>query len=205
MLATFPSPVRNTLSLGAFAIAMAACSGGGDMRSGQAPAAPGATPEPAAPAAESATILIGEYGSTSGAESTFGISTDNGVKLAVEEKNAAGGIKGKKIEIKLYDDQGKTQEAGTAVTRLITQDHALAIIGEVASSRSLAGGRVAQQYGVPMISPSSTNAAVTEIGDMVSRVCFVDSFQGYVVAKFVRDNLKLSKAALIYDQGQAYS
>ena len=56
-----------------------------------------------------------------------------------------------------------------------------------------------------MISPSSTNPAVTEIGDMVSRVCFLDSFQGYVVAKFVRENLKLSKAALIYDQGQAYS
>jgi branched-chain amino acid transport system substrate-binding protein len=207
MLATVSSTLRTVLSLGMFA--MAACSG--DMRSGQAPA-PSPTPEPAAPAAESDTILIGEYGSTTGAESTFGISTHNGVQLAVEEKNAAGGVKGivggptgKKIAVKLYDDQGKTQEAGTAVTRLITQDKVVAIIGEVASSRSLAGGRVAQQYGVPMISPSSTNAAVTEIGDMISRVCFVDSFQGYVVAKFVREHLKLSKAALIYDQGQAYS
>ena len=202
MFATLTSTVRNVLSLGVFA--MVACSGG-DMRSGQATTAPGASPEPATPAAESDTILIGEYGSMTGAESTFGQSTHNGVQLAVDEKNAAGGIKGKKIEVKLYDDQGKTQEAGTAVTRLITQDKVVAIIGEVASSRSLAGGRVAQQYGIPMISPSSTNAAVTEIGDMVSRVCFVDSFQGYVSAKFARDNLKLSKAALIYDQGQAYS
>jgi branched-chain amino acid transport system substrate-binding protein len=205
MLATFHSIVRSSLSLGAFAIVMAACSGGGEMRSGQAPAAPDATGAPKAPAAESDTILIGEYGSTTGSESTFGKSTDNGVQLAVEERNAAGGVNGKKIEVKLYDDQGKTQEAGTAVTRLITQDHVVAIIGEVASSLSIAGGRVAQQYGVPMISPSSTNPAVTEIGDMISRVCFVDSFQGYVVAKFVREHLKLSKAALIYDQSQAYS
>jgi branched-chain amino acid transport system substrate-binding protein len=208
MFATLTSTVRTALSIGMFA--MAACAG--DMRSGQTTPEPGTAPEPAKPAVESDTILIGEYGSTTGAESTFGISTDNGVQLAVEEKNAAGGVKGivggptgKKIAVKLYDDQGKAQEAGTAVTRLITQDHVVAIIGEVASSRSIAGGRVAQQYGVPMISPSSTNAAVTEIGDMVSRVCFVDAFQGYVVAKFVRENLKLSKAALLYDQGQAYS
>jgi branched-chain amino acid transport system substrate-binding protein len=202
MFATFTSTVRTALSLGIFA--MAAC-GGGDMRSGQTTPAAGTTPEPGTPAAESDTILIGEYGSTTGSESTFGKSTDNGVQLAVEERNAAGGVKGKKIAVKLYDDQGKTQEAGTAVTRLITQDHVVAVIGEVASSLSIAGGRVAQQYGVPMISPSSTNPAVTEIGDMISRVCFVDSFQGYVVAKFVRDDLKLSKAALLFDQSQAYS
>jgi branched-chain amino acid transport system substrate-binding protein len=209
MFANLTSTVRTALSLGIFA--MAACSGG-DMRSGQTTSTPGTTPTPAQPVTESDTILIGEYGSTTGSESTFGKSTDNGVQLAVEERNAAGGVKGivggptgKKITVKLYDDQGKTQEAGSAVTRLITQDHVVAIIGEVASSLSLAGGRVAQQYGVPMISPSSTNPAVTEIGDMISRVCFVDSFQGYVVAKFVRENLKLSKAALIYDQGQAYS
>jgi branched-chain amino acid transport system substrate-binding protein len=202
MFATFTSTVRTALSLGIFA--MAAC-GGTDMRSGQATQAPGTTPAPPTPAAESDTILIGEYGSMTGSESTFGKSTDNGLQLAVEEKNAAGGIKGKKIAVKLYDDQGKTQEAGSAVTRLITQDHVVAIIGEVASSLSLAGGRVAQQYGVPMISPSSTNPTVTETGDMISRVCFLDSFQGYVVAKFVREDLKLSKAALIYDQAQAYS
>jgi branched-chain amino acid transport system substrate-binding protein len=201
MFATFTSTVRNALSVSVFVIA--GCSGG-DMRSGQTTSQT-PTPEPNTPVVESDTILIGEYGSTTGSESTFGKSTDNGVQLAVEEKNAAGGVKGKKIEVKLYDTQGKTQEAGTAVTRLITQDRVVAVIGEVASSLSLAGGRVAQQYGVPMITPSSTNPAVTEIGDMISRVCFVDSFQGYVVAKFVREHLKLSKAALIYDQGQAYS
>lgn len=163
----------------------------------------GAAPTDGPPAEE--TILIGEYGSLTGSEATFGQSTHNGVLLAVDEINAAGGINGKKIEIRTYDDQGKTQEAGTVVTRLITDDKVVAVIGEVASSLSIAGGRVAQQYGVPMISPSSTNAQVTEVGDMVFRVCFVDAFQGYVVAKFAREDLHATTAAVLYDQGQAYS
>ena len=150
-------------------------------------------------------ILIGEYGSLTGSEATFGQSTHNGVTLAIEEINAAGGVKGRMLEVKVYDDQGKTQEAGTAVTRLITDDKVVAVIGEVASSLSMAGGRVAQQYGVPMISPSSTNAQVTRIGDMISRVCFIDGFQGYVVAKFAMDDLKADDIAILYDQGQAYS
>ncbi|MEQ1505084.1 MAG: ABC transporter substrate-binding protein, partial [Myxococcota bacterium] len=158
-----------------------------------------------APAPASDTILIGEYGSLTGSEATFGQSTHNGVLLAIDEINAAGGINGKKLAVQVYDDQGKTQEAGTAVTRLITDDKVVAVIGEVASSLSLAGGRVAQQYGVPMISPSSTNAKVTEIGDMVFRVCFIDAFQGYVGAKFAVEQLKVKNVAILYDQGSAYS
>jgi len=157
------------------------------------------------PATASDTILIGEFGSLTGSEATFGQSTHNGIMLAVEEQNAGGGVKGKKIAVKTYDDQGKSQEAGTAVTRLITEDKVVAILGEVASSLSIAGGEVAQRYGVPMISPSSTNPRVTTIGNMIFRVCFIDPFQGYVVAKFARENLKATKAAVLYDQAQAYS
>src|ERR1700691_3463959 len=105
-------------------------------------------------------IVIGEYGSMTGSEATFGISTDNGVKLAVKQRNAAGGLGGSQIRLIAYDDQGKQQEVTTAVTRLIQEDHVVAIIGEVASSRSLAGGQVAQTLGVPMITPSSTNPKV---------------------------------------------
>ncbi len=171
---------------------LAGCGGGGKTGEGaQAPA--------------SDTILIGHFASMTGAEATFGQSTDKGVRLAIKEVNAAGGVKGKQITLKTYDDQGKGQEAGTAVTRLITSDHVVAVLGEVASSLSLVGGRVAQQYGVPMITPSSTNPAVTQIGDMVFRVCFLDPFQGWVAAKFARENLKAGKAAILYDQGQAYS
>src|SRR5437879_3237966 len=126
-------------------------------------------------------IVVGEYGSMTGSEATFGISTDNGVKLAVKERNAAGGIKGRKIKlIPCYDDKGNQQEAVTAVTRLIQQDHVVALIGEVASSLSIAGGKVAQDQGVPIISPSSNDPTVTEVGHMVSRRCFIDPFQGYV-------------------------
>jgi branched-chain amino acid transport system substrate-binding protein len=114
-------------------------------------------------------------------------------------------VQGKQIKLQTYDDQGKGQEATTAVTRLIQQDQVAAVIGEVASSRSLAGGPICQRYGVPMISPSSTNPDVTAIGDMIFRVCFIDPFQGFVGAKFAHENLKLSKAAVLYNRAQAYS
>ncbi len=150
-------------------------------------------------------IVIGEYGSMTGSEATFGISTDNGVKLAVKQRNAAGGIGGRQIQLIAYDDQGKPQEVIAAVTRLIEEDHVVAVLGEVASSRSLAGGQVCQRLGVPMITPSSTNPKVTAIGDMISRVCFIDSFQGYVGASFAKNKLGLNKAAILYDRSQAYS
>jgi branched-chain amino acid transport system substrate-binding protein len=161
-------------------------------------------------AAQTNEIVIGEYGSLTGSEATFGQSTHNGLMMAVEEINAAGGIKGKKIKLVNYDDQGKTSEVGTAVTRLITEDKSLAVIGEVASSLSIAGGQIAQQHGVPMISPSSTNAKVTETGEYVFRVCFIDPFQGYVMARFATDpkdksGLGLKKMAILVDNRQAYS
>jgi branched-chain amino acid transport system substrate-binding protein len=150
-------------------------------------------------------IVIGHFGSLTGAQATFGISTDNAVKLAIKERNAKGGVKGRKIELATIDDAGKQSEAATAVTRLINDHHAVAVLGEVASSLSLAGGPIAQKAKVPMISPSSTNPDVTDIGDYIFRVCFLDDFQGWVGAKFAKENLKAQKAAILYDQGQAYS
>lgn len=156
-------------------------------------------------APSTANILIGHYGSMTGAQATFGSSTDNGIRLAVAERNAAGGVKGRKIDVKTLDTQGKAQEAGAAVNRLITQDQVTALLGEVASKLSIAGGEVAQAYKVPMITPSSTNEVVTQIGPMISRVCFVDGFQGYVVAKFATDHLKAKKVAILHDQASDYS
>ena len=150
-------------------------------------------------------ILVGHYASLTGSEATFGRSTDQGVMLAVEERNAAGGVKGRKVRVKTLDDASKATEAGNVVQRLISEDKVVALLGEVASGSSLAGGKVAQQFGIPMISPSSTNKKVTEGRDMVSRVCFLDEFQGYVVAKFAKDNLKLDKVAILYDQAAPYS
>ncbi|HUB25378.1 MAG TPA: ABC transporter substrate-binding protein [Tepidisphaeraceae bacterium] len=152
-----------------------------------------------------AQIVIGEYGSMTGAQATFGISTDDGIQLAVKQRNAAGGINGQQIKLIAYDDQGNQQQVTAAVTRLIQEDHVVAVLGEVASTLSLAGGRICQDLGVPMISPSSTNAKVTAIGDMISRVCFIDSFQGYVAASFAKDKLGFTSAAILYDRSQAYS
>ncbi|HEX3599544.1 MAG TPA: ABC transporter substrate-binding protein [Lacipirellulaceae bacterium] len=156
-------------------------------------------------AAVSIEILIGHYASMTGSEATFGRSTDNGITLAVDEINAAGGIDGKKVRVITYDDKGDAREAGTAVTRLVTSDHVVAVLGEVASSLSLVAAPVCQQNHVPMVSPSSTNPKVTKIGDMIFRVCFIDPFQGLVCAKFARENLKATRAAILYDQTGAYS
>jgi branched-chain amino acid transport system substrate-binding protein len=150
-------------------------------------------------------ILIGHYASMTGKEATFGQSTDQGIRLAIREINEAGGLNGRKLEIITLDDKGESKEAGNAVTRLITKDKVVAVLGEVASGLSLAGGAVAQEKGVPMISPSSTNPAVTRNRDMVSRVCFIDPFQGFVVAKFCRENLKATNVAVLFDQTAPYS
>lgn len=150
-------------------------------------------------------IVVGHYASMTGAQATFGISTDNAIKLAIEERNAAGGVKGRTIVLKTIDDAGKQSEAATAVTRLINDHKAVAVLGEVASSLSLAGGPIAQKARVPMISPSSTNPDVTDIGDYIFRVCFLDDFQGWVGAKFAREHLEAKRAAILYDQAQAYS
>jgi branched-chain amino acid transport system substrate-binding protein len=150
-------------------------------------------------------ILVGEYGSMTGSEATFGISTNKGIRLAFDEINAAGGLHGKQIKLITLDDQGKAEEAAQAVTRLITQDKVVAVIGEVASTRSMAAAPIAQQYKVPMISPSSTNPKVTEIGDYIFRVCFIDPFQGSVMAKFAIENLKVKKVAILRDVKSDYS
>jgi branched-chain amino acid transport system substrate-binding protein len=165
--------------------------------------APATAPAPAAPSGD--TILIGEVFSLTGDKATFGISSRNGIEMAVKEANAAGGVKGKKLETRVYDDQGKPEEAANAVTRLVNQDQVTLILGEVASTNSIAMGMVAQPAKVPMISPTSTNPKVTEIGDYVFRVCFIDPFQGFVMAKFARDNLKLHKVAVLRDLKSDYS
>ncbi len=150
-------------------------------------------------------IVIGEVGSLTGAEATFGLSNKNGLAMAVEAVNAAGGIKGKKVRVITYDDQGKPEEAATAMTRLITKDKVTAVVGEVASSRSIAMAPIAQANKVPMVSGSSTNPKVTQIGNYIFRVCYIDPFQGPVMARFVIDTLKIKKAAIFKDIKNDYS
>ena len=150
-------------------------------------------------------IKVGIYGDLSGQTSSFGQSTKNGALMAIDEINAAGGINGRKIEWVMEDDQGQSQQAITVVNKLISQDKVIAVIGEVASSNSLAAAPVAQEAKVPMITPSSTNPAVTQKGDYIFRVCFTDDFQGAVAAKFAANTLKAKKAAILGDFNSDYS
>ncbi len=154
---------------------------------------------------EASEIVIGEFGSLTGTTATFGISTRNGIDMAVDEINKAGGLLGKQVRVIVEDDQGKPEEAQTVVTKLITKDQVVAILGEVASSRSLAAAPVAQNSGIPMISPSSTNPKVTEVGDYIFRVCFIDPFQGLVMAKFAINSLKIKDVAILRDIKNDYS
>ncbi len=150
-------------------------------------------------------IVIGHVASTTGTEATFGTSSDRGFRIFFDELNAKGGIKGRQIKLVTLDDQGKPEEAATAATRLIASDHVTALLGEVASTRSLWMAPKAQMAHVPMISPSSTNEKVTAVGDYIFRACFIDAFQGFVMAKFAHETLKLSKVAILKDVRNDYS
>ena len=84
------------------------------------------------------------------------------------------------------DDRGEASEAASAVSKLITRDHVVALIGEQASSRTLAAAPIAQTYAVPMICPTSTNVEVTKKGDYIFRACFIDAYQGRAARDFAR-------------------
>ncbi len=150
-------------------------------------------------------VKIGVYGSLTGTTATFGISMKNGIEMALEKVNQGGGLLGKQVSTIVEDDQGKPEEAATAVKKLINQDKVIAILGEIASSRSLAGAPISQSSRIPMITPASTNPKVTEVGDYIFRVCYIDPFQGTVMAKFCWNTLKVKTAAILTDVKNDYS
>lgn len=151
------------------------------------------------------TIKVGEFASLTGKEATFGTSSHEGTQIAIEEINAAGGVLGKKLQLLTEDDLSKAGEPATVVNKLISRDGVVAILGEVASSRSLEAAPICQQNKIPMISPSSTNPKVTETGDYIFRVCFLDSFQGRVIADFATKTLKAKRVAIFTDVKSDYS
>jgi branched-chain amino acid transport system substrate-binding protein len=150
-------------------------------------------------------ILIGEYGSLTGAQATFGQSTHNAIMMAIDEINGNGGVNGRKIKVLTEDDQSKSEEAQNAVTKLISQNGVLAILGEVASSCSIAAAPTCQSNKEPMITPSSTNPEVTKKGDYIFRVCFTDDYQGENIARFAATQLKIKRAAILTDVKNDYS
>ncbi len=150
-------------------------------------------------------IKIGIYYPLTGDIATFGQFGKKGVEMAVTEINASGGLLGRQVEAIYEDTRGQQQDSTIAVQKLINKDKVVAVLGESASTNSLAGGAVCQENKIPMITPSSTNPTVTEIGDYIFRVCFLDDFQGEVMARFAVNTLKAKRIAVLYDNGSDYS
>jgi branched-chain amino acid transport system substrate-binding protein len=151
------------------------------------------------------TIKIGFFGDLSGPTFNFGQSAMNGVLMAAVEINQAGGINGHNIDIVIEDDKGSPESAAQSAGNLISRDKVVALIGAGASGDSLAAAPLAQSARVPLISPSSTNPAVTQVGDYIFRACFIDAFQGEVMAKFAANTLRAKKAAIMLDFNSPYS
>ena len=150
-------------------------------------------------------VRIGVFMSLTGSTANFGISSVNGIKLAADEVNAAGGINGKQIELLVQDDRSDANEAATIVTKFVTQDQVHAILGEVASSRSIAAAPIAQNAKIPMLTPSSTNPEVTRKGNFIFRSCFIDPVQGAAIAQFAAKSLGAKTAAIMVDRKNDYS
>ena len=165
----------------------------------------GCSKSPSETDAGSDVIKVGEFASLTGSEATFGQSSHNGTALAIEDINAAGGVLGKKIQLLTEDDQSQAGQPATVVRKLISSDNVVAILGEVASSRSLEAAPICQENKIPMISPASTNPKVTAAGDYIFRVCFIDPFQGTVMANFARHALHLKTAAVLKEASSDYS
>jgi branched-chain amino acid transport system substrate-binding protein len=150
-------------------------------------------------------IKVGAYLSLSGADSTFGTDSREGFELAVEETNAAGGVRGKRIRLIIEDDKSNTYEAVQKVRQLIDRNKVVALLGEVSSMRSLAGGLIANKSGVPMVTPSSTAVSVTKKRRWVFRTCFTDDQQGKVAARFIREHLGRRRVGIFFAAQDPYS
>jgi len=150
-------------------------------------------------------VVVGAFLSLSGVDSTFGTDTRDGIALAAKEANAAGGVKGKPVKVLYEDDKSTPGEATNKVRQLIDRDKVLAVLGEVASSRSLAGGLIANNLKVPMVSPSSTAVEVTKDREFVFRTCFTDAVQGEMAARYAKEKMNKGTAALLYAAQDTYS
>ncbi len=165
-------------------------------------------PEQPAPAAEATPPPVPEDPSAtriglilplSGAQASFGTDAIKGAQLAEAEINAAGGVLGHPIKLIVRDSQSDTEATVATVTELAEKENAVALIGEIASDRTLAAAPVAQKLGIPLITPGATHAGVTAAGDYIFRVCYTDAAQAVAMAKFAR-SIDVTKAAVLYDR-----
>lgn len=159
--------------------------------------------------ASSDTIKIGVNYELSGAVATYGEQNVQGIEMALDEINAAGGVKGKKLEEVKYDSKSEPAEATTLATKLMTSDNVSAIIGPATSGSFKATIPVANQNKIPVISGSATADDVTVTGGKLEeyafRTCFSDSYQGGVMAKYASEKLGAKSAIIIGDTSSDYA
>jgi branched-chain amino acid transport system substrate-binding protein len=158
----------------------------------------------------SKTIKIGHAASLTGDNSVFGQSEATGLKIAVEEVNKKGGILGKQVELISVDTRSDPAEAANAVRRLVDQEKVNFVLGPSQSGSTLAATPIVTAAKIPLIAPAASNPYVTvsktgETYKYIFRVCFIDTYQGRVIADFVYDRLNTRKAAILYDIGSDYS
>jgi branched-chain amino acid transport system substrate-binding protein len=150
-------------------------------------------------------IKIGAVSCLTGALSTFGVSSIQGAKMAVEEINAAGGTLGQPIQLIVEDNGSKAGETATILRKFISQDKVVAVLGGLTSSSTMEGAPLAQAAKLPLLTPSATNIAVTKIGNYIFRSCFIDPFTGQMMARFALDRLQAKQAIVMTDVKQDYS
>jgi branched-chain amino acid transport system substrate-binding protein len=159
--------------------------------------------------AQAKEIRIGLITPLSGDVKTFGESVRNSFLIAVEEANARGGVVGMKITYVVQDDKNDPTEAANVANLLVNQQRVKAIVGSVTSKTTIPVSDIIQSARIPTISPTATNPKVTVADgkrkDYMFRACFIDPFQGTVMAKFSRETLKGKSAAVLYDASNDYS
>lgn len=151
------------------------------------------------------TIKIGTIQPISGPVSAYGVQSRNAIEMAIKEINDKGGVLGKKLELFVEDDEANPEKTVNAFKKLATQNKIVGLVGALTSKCSLAITKEAQQRKIVMISPSSTNDAVTTGGDYIFRACYKDSFQGGVLARYAFENLNAKNAAILFDNTNDYS
>lgn len=151
------------------------------------------------------TVRIGTIGPLTGEYSTYGESVRDGAQLAVDEINAAGGVLGKTLELFSYDSKGDTTEGVNAYNRLRDQDEIHTLIGATFSGVTLAVKTLAVEDNMPVLTPTATAADVTLNAPNVFRACYTDAYQGSVAALFVKEDLELTKVAIMYNSDDPYS
>jgi len=158
---------------------------------------------------ESNEIKVGANVELTGNVASFGQSAYNGIKLAVKEINAKGGVLGKQLVLVSADNRGESSEAVNAMTKLISQDKVKVVLGPIVSSNVIAAYKVAEENKIPVITPTGTSAAITmangKVQDYAFRACFIDPFQGIVMANFAGKSLNAKTAAIYIDNSSDYA